>query len=263
VGGTLVLCLLLMGAPTSAQSALLDALKTRVTVAHAAGLPDEVTTERIIQSGDTVATDGFGRAILTYPDGSTVLLERNSSLTVEFLETNSHDYVVRMRQTLGRVWYAVARAVTRGGRYEVRSASMTSVIRAGSDSYVVVTPDGETTVVTVSGTVDTSGGGALVSVPAGSSTTVAAAGATPQTVEPATSTAPTASSTLSPNSPLPSPTTAPSASPPSTTVALAVPILRSTPRPIAAPVPVWTPLKDGIAPRRDPSGQPSARPKLL
>jgi large repetitive protein len=188
VCGALVLSLLSTSSPASAQSALLDALSTRVTLAHPGGDANEVANEQIIRSGDTVATDSTGRAVVTYPDGSTALLEESSSLTIEFVRTSAGDYAVRMQQTLGRVWYAVTRAVTLGSRYEVRTAGMASVIRAGSDSYVVVAPDGETTVVTIAGTVDTSAGGAEVSVSAGSSTTVSAPGATPSSPTPAPST---------------------------------------------------------------------------
>ena len=179
LGGALVLSFFAIGSPASAQSALLDALSTHVTLAHPGAVGDEVAVERIIRSGDTVATDETGRAIITYPDGSTALLEEQSALTIEFVQTSAGDYAVRMQQTLGRVWYAVTRAVALGSRYEVRSAGMASVIRAGSDSYVTVSPNGETSVVTISGTVDTSAGGAEVSVPAGSSTTVSGPGATP------------------------------------------------------------------------------------
>src|SRR5437016_1708185 len=178
LGGALVLSFFAASAPASAQSALLDALSSRVTLAHSGGAADEIVVERIIRSGDTVATDETGRAVVTYPDGSTALLEEKSALTIEFVQTSAGDYVVRMQQTLGRVWYAVTRAVTQGSRYEVHTAGMASVIRAGSDSYVSVSPSGETTVVTISGTVDTSAGGVDVSVLAGSSTTVSAAGAT-------------------------------------------------------------------------------------
>ncbi|HVD52512.1 MAG TPA: FecR domain-containing protein, partial [Candidatus Udaeobacter sp.] len=149
--GALVLSLFLATSSASAQSALLDALSTRVTLAHPSGSPAVVAVEQIIRSGDTVATDQTGRAVVTYPDGSTALLEENSALTIEFVRTSAGDYVIRMQQTLGRVWYAVTRAVTLGSRYEVHSAGMASVIRAGSDSYVSVSPSGETTIVTISG----------------------------------------------------------------------------------------------------------------
>src|SRR5216110_805742 len=208
LGGALVLSFFVIGSPASAQSALLDALSTRVTLEHPGSVADEVAVERVIRSGDTVATDETGRAVVTYPDGSTALLEENSALTIEFVQTSAGDYVVRMQQTLGRVWYAVTRAVTQGSRYEVHTAGTASVIRAGSDSYVTVSPTGETTVVTISGTVDTTANGVDVSVPAGSSTTVSAAGSLSQPNRPAPST-PVATPSPTP-APVPTRTPAPS-----------------------------------------------------
>jgi hypothetical protein len=278
VGGALVLSLFLAGSPASAQSALLDALSTRVSLAHPSGIATLVSVEEIIRSGDTVATNQTGRAVVTYPDGSTALLEENSSLTIEFVQTSAGDYVVRMRQTLGRVWYAVTRAVTIGSRYEVRSAGMASVIRAGSDSYVTVSPSGETTVVTISGTVDTSANGVDVSVPAGSSTTVSAAEALPSANTPPPSTpTPISASTATPaptGPPAPTPTSdfvpPDSTLPPLPTSAPTEPkapspsLLVATPRPAAAPAPAPTPqLKDKFGPRKDAPGQPPPKASAL
>jgi hypothetical protein len=247
VGGALVLSLISTSSPAAAQSALLDALSTRVTLAHPGGSFDDVTAERIIRSGDTVATDGTGRAVVTYPDGSTALLEENSVLTIEFVQTSAGDYAVRMQQTIGRVWYAVTRAVTLGSRYEVRTAGMASVIRAGSDSSVTVTPTGETTVVTISGTVDTSAGGVDVSVPAGSSTTVTGPGNTPSANTPAPSPAPPFMPT-STSTPAPTPSPAPTLMPTPTSA------------PVAAPTPAPT-EKDRYGPRKDAPGQPPPKPR--
>jgi len=289
LGGALVLSFLAASAPASAQSALLDALSSRVTLAHSGGVADEIAVERIIRSGDTVATDETGRAVVTYPDGSTALLEEKSALTIEFVQTSAGDYVVRMQQTLGRVWYAVTRAVALGSRYEVRSAGMASVIRAGSDSYVTVSPNGETSVVTISGTVDTSAGGTEVSVPAGSSTTVSSPGATPAPVRTEAPVAQPATSTSRPNtaaSAAPTPTAAPKRTPaPSPTSAFLPPVATlpplpvmsatpkpktptptlplSTPKPTAAPTPAATPLKDLFGPRKDAPGQPPPKIKAL
>ena len=203
VGGALVLSLFLVSSPASAQSALLDTLSSRVTLAHAGGVAGVVSLEQIIRSGDTVATDETGRAVVTYPDGSTALLEESSALTIEFVQTSAGDYVVRMQQTIGRVWYAVTRAVALGSRYEVRSAGMASVIRAGSDSYVSVSPTGETTVVAISGTVQTSGGGEDVTVPGGSTTSVSHPGATPAPIRSAPVMAVQSVSTPSPSAEAP------------------------------------------------------------
>jgi len=286
LGGALVLSYFAVSSPASAQSALLDALSSRVTLAHPGGAPDEIPVERVIRSGDTVATDGTGRALVTYPDGSTALLEENSALTIEFVQTTAGDYVVRMQQTLGRVWYAVTRAVALGSRYEVRSSGMASVIRAGSDSYVTVSPNGETSISTISGTVDTTAGGAEVSVTAGSSTTVSGPGATPAPVRVEPALTRTTTSTPGPNTPAPA-TPAPTAKPtrtpaPSPTNAFVPPVSTlpplptsaptkprtptptlpiSTPKPTAAPTPAATPLKDKFGPRKDAPGQPP--PKTL
>src|SRR2546423_959124 len=272
VGGAVVLALFLTNISASSQSALLGVLSTRVTLAHPSGAALDVTTDQIIRSGDTVATDPTGRALITYPDGSTALLEENSSLTIEFVQTSAGDYVVRMRQTLGRVWYAVTRAVALGSRYEVRSAGMASVVRAGSDSFVTVSPSGETTVVTISGAVDTTAGGVEVRVPAGSSTTVSAAGAPPSPYTPAPNTpAPNTTAPTPTRTPAPSPTSAfipPVATlPPPPTLAPmkskvptpSVPI--STPKPTAAPTPAPT-SKDKFGPRKDDPGQPPPKTKL-
>ena len=184
IGAGLLLSVLAVQSPAAAQSALLDVLSPHVTLSRA-GVVLEIADERVIHGGDTVATDEAGRAIVTYPDGSTATLEVSSELTIEFARTTEGDYLVRMQQTLGRVWYAVTRTVTSSSRYEVRSAAMASVIRAGSGSYVAVGASGETTVVAIAGSVETSAGGDSVTIPAGSATTVSGNSAAPLALAPA------------------------------------------------------------------------------
>lgn len=171
VGGTALLFgALAVSAPAAAQSALLDPLATHVTLTHD-GVVSDVSTQRVVRSGDTVATDMNGRAVITYPDGSTATLDAGSELTIEFVRTTAGDYVVRAQQTIGRVWYAVAQTIGSGGRYEVHSTAMASVIRAGSDSSVAVAADGTTTVTAIDGSVETSIGAGTAIAEAGASTT--------------------------------------------------------------------------------------------
>ena len=272
MGGALVVSLLVTSAPALAQAALLDALSTRVTLAHPGAEAADVAVEQIIRSGDTVATDETGRALVTYPDGSTALLDPSSALTIEFVQTTAGDYAVRMQQTLGRVWYAVTRAVTLGGRYEVRTA---------------VSPSGETTLVTISGTVDTTAAGAEVAVPAGSSRTANP----PQPVPPSGKSAPVAAqpapSTSSGNASAPkapTPTSTPRATvAPSPTTAFVPPVTTlpplsvvtagakpktptpsvrlpvATPKPAAAPTPAPTQIKDEFGSGKDALRQPRTR----
>ena len=278
VFATVFLMLLIADSRAVPQSAILEALDRRVTLVRA-GTADEVADERVIQSGDRVATDVTGRAIVTYPDGSTALLEPGSELVIEFVQTGTNDYIVRMEQTLGRVWYAVTRTISGGSRYEVHSQAMASVIRAGSDSYVVVSPTGSTTVTTVSGAVETTAGGDEVTVPAGTSTTVEA-GSPPRAPEPALAVAPPAGATTPPPqtaSPTPRPlaisqtaqTPTPTAAfvPPAATLpqmplvtppTKATPRTAATPRPTAAPTPVAS-LKDKVDPRKTPPATPTPK----
>src|SRR5207245_8016856 len=182
VGGAAALGVFAIAAPTASQSALLQLLSPQVTLCRD-GAAEHVAAERVIRSGDTVRTDERGRAVVTYPDGSTATLDGSSELTIEFVRTSAGDYLVRMEQTIGRVWYAAARTVGSGGRYEVHSAAMASVIRAGSGFYLAVSEDGATSITATSGTVDATAGGATVTLPAGESTTVSAPGQTPSPLQ--------------------------------------------------------------------------------
>src|SRR5256885_7917209 len=131
VGAILVVSLFAAASPAAAQSALLDPISSRVTLTRA-GTSFEVSEEQIIHSGDTVGTDAAGRALITYPDGSTAQLEDSSEITIEFVRTTAGDYVVRMQQTLGRVWYAVTRTVGSGGRYEGRTRAHAPALCPGT-----------------------------------------------------------------------------------------------------------------------------------
>ena len=95
----------------ASRTALLDALAPSVTMERA-GVLSHVAVERVVGSADTIRTDATGRALITYSDGSTAVLDPWSELTIEFVRTDAGDVVVRMQQTLGRVWYAVNRTVS-------------------------------------------------------------------------------------------------------------------------------------------------------
>jgi hypothetical protein len=219
-----------------AHSALVHALTARVTVAQGE-LLHEIVGERVVREGNRIRTDTSGQALITYRDGSTVLLDVESELVIEAIEMDERGLLVRMTQTLGRAWYSLSRLAV-DSRFEVHSAAMASVIRAGSNSYVVVGPDGETQVVVTEGTVETAGAGVTVAVAAGSSTSITV-GSTPSSPVPVPAPAPQptpAPTTRAPNTP---PTATPAASP-SPTLAptpVAVPALWPSPTPAPRPIP--------------------------
>jgi hypothetical protein len=218
-----------------AHSALVHALTARVTVAQGESL-HEIVGERVVREGNRIRTDTSGQALITYRDGSTVLLDVESELVIEAIEMDERGLLVRMTQTLGRAWYSLSRLAV-DSRFEVHSAAMASVIRAGSNSYVVVGPDGETQVVVTEGTVETAGAGVTVTVAAGSSTSIAV-GSTPSSPVPvpaAPQPTPAPTTTPAPNTP---PTATPAASPSPTPAATPVAVPPLWPSPTAAPRPI-------------------------
>lgn len=204
-----------------AESALVDVLAARVTVGHG-GSSLEIAGERVVRGGDRIRTDASGQALITYRDGSTVLLDADSELVIELIQADERGILVRMTQTLGRAWYTLSRTLSGGSRFDVHSPAMASVIRAGSGSYVVVGPDGETTIVATQGSVQTEGGGVSVTVDAGSSTSVSV-GSTPSSPAPGSAPVPpptpAPTATLTPgrsSTPTAAPTATPTAAPSST-----------------------------------------------
>src|ERR671930_2231900 len=236
----------------ASQSALLSVLTTRVTLTHHNETAD-VVEERVVQSGDRIRTDASGRALITYRDGSSLLLDTSSELVIELIQHEDGSVLVRIRQTLGRAWYSISRSLSVGSRFEVRTLAMASVIRAGSGSLVVVTPDGETTVVATEGTVEADAAGVSRTVAAGNSTT-AAVGSAPSSPEPVAT-------------PVVRPTAHPSATPTATPSATATPT--STPTwtvkdPSASSSPVPSPSPDpSPSPTPSPTPQPTPGPEPL
>jgi hypothetical protein len=143
LGGTLAVT------PTVAQSALIEPLASRVML-YRAGVVVPLLGSQVARSGDTVVTDATGRAVVTYPDGSTTTLDPSSAITIEYARSSAGDWVIHVEQTVGRVWYAVARTLGLGGRYQVRTPAMASVVRAGSGSFVAA--DGSTITLPPAGT---------------------------------------------------------------------------------------------------------------
>jgi hypothetical protein len=222
-----------LASQAEAQSALIDVLATRVAVTQG-GAPTEIVGERVVRGGDRIRTDRSGQALITYRDGSTVLVDVDSEIAIELIETDERGVLVRMTQSLGRAWYSLSRTLSVDSRFEVRSAAMASVIRAGSDSYVVVGPGGETTVVATVGTVETAGAGVTVTVGAGSGTSVAV-GSAPSSPGPAPSRAPQPTPARSAT---PTATVTPMAPPPSTPMpAPRTPASQASPTPAPPPIP--------------------------
>ena len=277
-----VVAFALVASPSRADTtlALLEPTNPGVFVRpHDAQRFIQVTGSLVLNVGDAVRTDATGRALITYSDGTTLVVEPGTELVIEAIQQTNGDLFVLIRQTAGRVWYELSRNLAANSRYEVRSGALAMVVRAGSTVEVAVADDGTTTITATQGSAEASGGGATVTVTTGTTTT-AAVGATPAPLAPASATpppaptpqpAPSATPTPAPTStpitvvaplplpplPVPAPTASPTAKPnreTATPAPTATPVATDTPEPTAKPEP--TPTPDPTA-KPDPTSAPT------
>lgn len=156
----------------AADNAVLAVLNAGI-FAQRGGAPDFVSAldGEIFASGDLVRADAEGRAVLTFFDGSTISVEPNSDVrVVSLVKTASGGIQLTIEQTLGRTWASVADLATPDSRFEIRTPSMTALVRGTAfETIVEKLPDGTTTT-----TVKTGEGEVLVQAEAGGEVTVGA-----------------------------------------------------------------------------------------
>lgn len=200
----------------------------------------------VLRPGDTLRTDAHGRAIVTYADGTTVLIVESSEFSYVVSETSLGEIVVTMLQSTGRMWYRFSRVLSPGARYELRFPVGAAVVRAGTAFDASVDSDGTTTVVSSDGTVEVVAAGVTVPV-APNQQTVVRPGSAPA--------APSATSPQAPPTPEPSSTNAPNATP-SAPPASPQPTRQPT---TPLPAPTWVPTPTPVpTPTVTPKPLPSA-----
>jgi FecR-like protein len=141
----------------------------------------------MVQEGDTVQADD-GRAVLTFPDGSTVEIEPKSALTIDTLQlTPDGGVVLSVTLILGRSWHVVA-PLAPSSSYEVKTDASVAKVK-GTEFEVDVDRSGDVpvaTVATTEGTVATTAAGSAdaVLVTKGEVTTVKKGDARPAPPKP-------------------------------------------------------------------------------
>jgi hypothetical protein len=141
--------------------------------AQRSGQPEFVSAfdGEIFASGDIVRADAKGRAVLTFFDGSTISVEPNSDVrVVSLVKTASGGIQLTIEQTLGRTWASVSDLASADSKFEIKTPSMTAIVRGTAfETIVEKLPDGTTTT-----TVKTGEGEVLVKAEAGGEVTVGA-----------------------------------------------------------------------------------------
>lgn len=125
----------------------------------------------VFASGDVVRADAKGRAVLTFFDGSTISVDPNSDVrVVSLVKTVNGGIQLTIEQTLGRTWASVSDLATTDSKFEIKTPSMTALVRGTAfETIVEKLPDGTTTT-----TVKTGEGEVLVQAEAGGEVTVKA-----------------------------------------------------------------------------------------
>lgn len=126
--------------------------------------------------GDVVRTGSSGRALITYFEGSTTVLEPQSELEIQRLNGEAaRTPRLAVHQVAGSTWHKVVRLIAPGPRMEVHTATAVALVR-GTEFLVTLMPRTgslpATLVAVMDGMVDVTAAGVTVTVRAGEMTSV-------------------------------------------------------------------------------------------
>lgn len=167
--GALALVLSTVPAPAAASSTTITVLAGSATVTNGAGSRSALSGD-LVRPGDRVRTSSDGHAVLTFIDGSTMVIEPAGSLVLEEATFGQGSVAVRVFQSVGLTWTSVSRLLAPGSRFEVRTPAITASVR-GTAFEVEVAPGGDTRVRTSEGSVAVSNDQGEVIVGEGAETT--------------------------------------------------------------------------------------------
>lgn len=127
-------------------------------------------------SGDELTTGTDGNALLGFPDGTQLLLQHNSHLTLDTLNAYGNGSVLDIRLQLkrGRTESQVPPSRDPNSRYEIRTPAATSGVRGTAFRMQMDADHPIARTEVTQGKVDVGGGGTVVSVPESFGTVVEA-----------------------------------------------------------------------------------------
>src|SRR6266513_3098726 len=153
-------------------SALLTVYQPAASVSHAGGAFNNANTGTVVESGDTVKTDGKGRASITLPDGTVTRMAKDTTFTLDAAHFNKsgtlHD--VTLAQQIGRTFTNVQHLVS-GATFNVKGKSATASVR-GTKFEVYIKADGTMIVKLFDGHMVVTSGTQIVALSAPSQVTV-------------------------------------------------------------------------------------------
>ncbi|HEX4744786.1 MAG TPA: FecR family protein [Candidatus Limnocylindria bacterium] len=165
------------------NSAVLAVLRGDVDAQRANKDFEPAIDGELLATGDVVRANQEGRAVLTFFDGSTLSVEPGSQVKVlSHARAGGDGLQVTIEQLSGRTWASVRALTTPGSRFELRTPTLTAVVRGTAFETLVEIVNGQpvTTVRTTEGSVlvQAEGGGETI-VTAGNQVTVPEGGQAP------------------------------------------------------------------------------------
>jgi Tol biopolymer transport system component len=156
-----------------------------------------------------VKTETNGHAAITFFEGSTIELEKNTEIGLAELEMVDTGSIIKLKQTIGETMSRVKKLVDPASRYEIETPAAIAAVR-GTTMYVAVEQNGVTIVGNIEGLVSVIAQGVEIELPVNTHTTIVP-GKQPGEPQPgANSLTPTSSPTSA------TPTTTPGSSSPTT-----------------------------------------------
>jgi len=126
----------------------------------------------VLAAGSRVRTASQSQAMITFFEGSTIMLEPGTDLEIQRLEyTDGQNTTILLKQWLGRTWSRVVTMADQGSSYEIKTPSAYALVR-GTYFLTDVSETGSTRVQTLEGVVAVGGQDQEVGVGAGYETTV-------------------------------------------------------------------------------------------
>lgn len=171
------------------NAAVLSVLNGDVDGSKAGAAFEPALDGDVFATGDVVRANEKGRAVLTFFEGSTLSVDPGSNVKViSLVKTPSGGIQLDLEQTAGKTWASVSKLVAADSKFQIRTPSMTAIVRGTAfETIVEKLPDGKvvTTIKTSEGEVVVqAAAGGEVRVPAGTEVNVQEGAPAPPAAQP-------------------------------------------------------------------------------
>ena len=159
IAAGLAMWFVMSSSSVQASSTILTVVSGEVVVQNGDGEPRPAIDGESLRAGVRVVTGDDGRAVITFFEGSTQVLEPNTDITIERIgSAGGGGLLADINQAVGKTWNNIFKTSEKGADYTVDTPAASGAVR-DTMFLVEVEADGETTFWTRQGTVAVSAQG--------------------------------------------------------------------------------------------------------